>query len=376
MDRPLLLYVDSSPKMFIWHRLALARAAQESGFDVHVAAPGGPGCEVITEAGFQFHAIPLDRRSINPWREVGCIAGLTRLFAKVHPRLVHAMRLKPIIYAGIAARLTNVPAIVYGTTGLGYAFSSQNAKAVLLRMVLMTGCRTALRHANCRILFENPDDEITLRQHGVMSAGSGNVIKGVGLDLSQFPLLPQPEGIPLVVLASRMLWNKGIGEFVEAAERLRSEGVQARFALVGDTDAGNRAAVSTSQLERWKRRGIVEWWGWREDMVAVLSEAHVACLPSYYREGVPRVLIEAAASGRPIVTTDAPGCREIVRHDQNGLLVPVRDSGALAIALRTLVEDPAMRLRMGLNGRALVAEEFSQEYVNGATLKVYRELLA
>ena len=120
MVRPLLLYVDSSPKMFIWHRLALARAAQESGFDVHVAAPGGPGCEVITEAGFQFHAIPLDRRSINPWREVGCIAGLTRLFAKVHPRLVHAMRLKPIIYAGIAARLTNVPAIVYGTTGLGY----------------------------------------------------------------------------------------------------------------------------------------------------------------------------------------------------------------------------------------------------------------
>lgn len=376
MDRPLLLYVDSCPKMFIWHRLALAKAAQESGFDVHVAAPGGPGCEVITEAGFQFHAIALDRRSINPWREVGCIAGLTRLFVKVRPRLVHAMRLKPIIYAGIAARVAKIPAIVYGTTGLGYAFSSQNAKAALLRMVLMTGFRAALRHANCRILFENPDDEITLRQHGVISAGMGKVIKGVGLDLSQFPLLPQPEGMPLAVLASRMLWNKGVGEFVEAAERLRSEGVQARFALVGDTDTGNRAAVSPSQLEKWKRRGIVEWWGWREDMVAVLSEAHVVCLPSYYREGVPRVLIEAAATGRPIVTTDAPGCREIVHHDQNGLLVPVRDSGALAIALRTLVEDPAMRLRMGLNGRALVAEEFNQEYVNAATLKVYQELLA
>jgi glycosyltransferase involved in cell wall biosynthesis len=375
MDRPLLLYVDSSPKMFIWHRLALAKAAQERGFEVHVAAPEGPGRNGITAAGFQFHNISLDRRSINPLREAGCIAGLTRLFVNLRPDLVHAMRLKPIIYAGIAARMAKVPAIVYGTTGLGYAFSSAEAKAMLLRMLLMTGCRAALRHVNCRMLFENPDDVITLRQRGINVAAAGNVIKGVGLDLSQFPLLPQPEGTPLVVLASRMLWNKGIGDFVHAVELLQSEGVKARFALVGDTDAGNRAAVPSSQLEEWKQQGIVEWWGWREDMVAVFSEAHIVCLPSFYREGVPRVLIEAAASGRPIVTTDAPGCREIVRNGHNGLLVPIRDSRALATALRTLIKDPTMRLRMGVKGRALVAEEFDQKRVNGATLKVYRELL-
>ena len=373
---PILLYVDVQPRMFIWHRLALAKAARESGFDVHVAAPEGLGSDVIADEGFQFHPIALDRRSINPWSGAGSIAGLTRLFSKLHPRLVHAMRLKPIIYGGIAARMARVPAIVYGTTGLGYAFSTQGAKAALLRRILTSGCRAALRHPNCRILVENPDDEITLSQQGIISEGMTRVIKGVGIDLAQFPLLPQPEGTPLIVLASRMLWDKGIGEFVAAAEQLRSEGVEARFALVGDTDPENRSAVSVSQLEDWKRRGIVEWWGWREDMRAVFSEAHVVCLPSFYREGVPRVLIEAAASGRPVVTTDAPGCREIVHHGQNGLLVRVRDSNSLAIALRTLIEDPSIRLCMGLKGRALVAGEFSQEHVNGATLKIYNELLA
>jgi glycosyltransferase involved in cell wall biosynthesis len=372
---PTLLYVDLWAKMFVLHRLELAKAARETGFDVHVAAPAGPGEEVIADAGFKFHPITLDRRSINPWSGAESVAGLTRLFRRLRPRLVHAMRLKPILYSGIAARLARTPAIVYGTTGLGYAFSTDDVKAAVLRRILTTGFRTALRHPNCRILVENPDDEITLTQQGIISAGMARVIKGVGIDLTQFPLLPQPEGVPLVILASRMLWDKGVGEFVAAAERLRAEGVEARFALVGEPDAENRSAVSLSQLEEWKRRGVVEWWGWR-DINAVFAEAHVVCLPSFYREGVPRVLIEAAASGRAIVTTDTPGCREIVRHDKNGLLVPIKDSTALAQALRTLVEDASMRLCMGLRGRELVAGEFSQEYVHDATLKVYTELLA
>jgi glycosyltransferase involved in cell wall biosynthesis len=356
--------------------LSLARAARESGFDVHVAMPAGPGCEEIADAGFQYHSIALDRRSINPWSEIACIAGLTRLFARLRPRIVHALRLKPIIYAGIAARVAKVPAIVYGTTGLGYAFSSEGAKAALLRTILTLGCQAATGHPNCKMIFENPDDETTFRERGVVSPSAAKVIKSVGLDLSQFPLLPQPGGTPLVVLASRMLWSKGIGEFVAAAEQLRREGVHARFALVGDTDADNRAAVPRSQLEDWKRQGIVEWWGWREDMLNIFSQAHIVCLPSYYREGIPRVLIEAAACGRATVACDAPGCREIVLHGKNGLLVPVRDSVALAASLKALVEDASMRLRMGLNGRELVAGEFSQEFVNDANLDIYRELLA
>lgn len=361
--------------MFVLHRLGLAKAAQNAGYEIHVAAPDEPEGQAITEAGFHFHAIPLDRRSINPWREFACITALNRLFRAVRPDLIHAMRLKPIIYGGIAARVVRAPAIVYGTTGLGYAFSKDDIKTVLLRAVIKTGLRQALRHPNSRILVENPDDESTLLKSGLVSAGMAKVIKGVGIDLSQFPLLPQADGEPVVVLASRMLWDKGVGEFVSAAERLRAEGVRARFALVGDTDPGNRSAVPARQLEEWKRLGIVEWWGWQKDMVAVFAQAHVVCLPSRYREGVPRILIEAAACGRPIVTTDAPGCREIVHHNHNGLLVPLRDSGALAAALRSLIESPPVRLRMGLNGRALAAGEFSQEYVNEATLRVYDELL-
>lgn len=371
-----ILYVDVWPKMFVLHRLGLARAAQNAGYEIHVAAPGEAESQAITEAGFHFHGIPLDRRSINPWREFRCIAALIRLLRAVRPDLIHAMRLKPIVYGGIAARVAKAPAIVYGTTGLGYAFSSDDIKTVLLRAVITTGLRQALHHPNSRILVENPDDESSLLRAGLVSAGMAKVIKGVGIDLLQFPLLRPADGEPVVVLASRMLWDKGVGEFVAAAERLRAEGIRARFVLVGDTDPGNRSAVPASQLEEWKRHGIVEWWGWQKDMVAVFAQAHVVCLPSHYREGVPRILIEAAACGRPIVTTDAPGCREIAHHDHNGLLVPLRDSSALATALRTLVQSPPMRLRMGLAGRALVAGEFSQEYVNDATLKVYDELLS
>ena len=370
-----LLYVDVWPKMFVLHRMGLAKAAQNAGYDIHVAAPDEAERQSIAAAGFHFHEIPLDRRSINPWREFRCIAALVRLFRELRPDLVHAMRLKPIVYGGIAARVTRASAIVYGTTGLGYAFSKNSIKTILLRTVLKAGFRQALRHPNCRILVENPDDASTLVSCGLVAAGMARVIKGVGIDLSQFPLLGQAEGEPVVVLASRMLWDKGVGEFVSAAVRLRAEGVRARFALVGDTDPGNRSAVPASQLEEWKRLGIVEWWGWQKEMAPVFAQAHVVCLPSYYREGVPRILIEAAACGRPIVTTDAPGCREIVNHNHNGLLVPVKDSTALAAALRTLIEDPAMRERMGINGRALAAGEFSQECVNEATLRVYDELL-
>jgi glycosyltransferase involved in cell wall biosynthesis len=376
MNRKVLLFVDVWPKMFVVHRMALAKAMLEKGYAVHVAAPDGSEREVIAKAGCVFHVIPLDRRSINPFRELKCVWALVRLMRALRPTVVHAMRLKPIIYGGVAARLAKTPAIVYGTTGLGYAFTGNDMRTAPLRIVVKQGFRVALGHPNCRILVENPDDEGTLLRRGVISAGMARVIKGVGVDLKEYPLLPEAEGVPVVVFASRMLWDKGVGEFVCAAERLKAQGVQARFVLVGDTDPGNRSAVPTKQLDAWKESGIVEWWGWRNDMVAVFSAAHVVCLPSFYREGVPHVLIKAAACGRAIVTTDAPGCREIVHHGRNGLLVPVKDAGALAVALKTVIESPAMRLDMGLNGRALVAREFTQEYVNNATLRVYRELLA
>jgi glycosyltransferase involved in cell wall biosynthesis len=177
-----------------------------------------------------------------------------------------------------------------------------------------------------------------------------------------------------VVLAARMLRDKGVIEFVEAARSLRTAGVQARFVLVGETDQGNPTAISVEQLRHWADSGDVEWWGQRNNMQEVLAQSHIVCLPSL-REGVPKVLIEAAACGRAIVTTDAPGCREIVRHGDNGLLVPVRNSKALADALRILILNPDIRANMGRKGREIAVQEFSMERVVNETLTVYRELL-
>ena len=186
--------------------------------------------------------------------------------------------------------------------------------------------------------------------------------------------VPEPQGVPIVVLPARMLWDKGVREFVEAAAQLKQRGVSARFVLVGDPDGENPASVPETQLADWQRQGVVECWGRREDIPLVLAQSHIVCLPSY-REGLPKSLLEAASSGRPIVTTDVPGCREIVRDGDNGLLVEARNASALADALGKLLADPALRQRLGARGRERVMSEFSQEIIVGQVLAVYREAI-
>ena len=198
------------------------------------------------------------------------------------------------------------------------------------------------------------------------------LIRGSGVDTRRFFPQPEPAGIPLVVLPARMLWDKGIAEFVAAARILRAEGLEARFALVGDNDDQNPASVASSRLNAWEKEAVIEWWGWKEEMEQIYAQAAIVCLPSFYREGVPKALIEAAACGRPLVTTDMPGCREIVRHGENGLLVPVRDDEALAKALRYLVENPSRRSIMGAASRTIAENEFSMELVISQTLAFYQ----
>jgi glycosyltransferase involved in cell wall biosynthesis len=226
------------------------------------------------------------------------------------------------------------------------------------------------------VTFQNPDDLAVFIDKGIVSKEKTVLIKGSGVDTSIFKTTPEVEGLPVVVLASRMLWAKGIQEFVDAVRILSDSGVKARFALVGKSDPANPSAIPTDQLQSWNEGGVVEWWGHKSDMPGVFGQSHIVCLPSSYGEGVPKVLIEAAACGRAIVTTNTPGCREIVRHGENGLLIPVRDSKALADALRTLIENPDMRARMGARGREIAVAEFSEEKVIEQTLFVYGELLS
>jgi len=201
------------------------------------------------------------------------------------------------------------------------------------------------------------------------------LIKGSGVDVKQFLPKREEDGLPIIILPSRMLLDKGIKEFVEVAGYLKNVGIKARFVLVGKSDFDNPTAVQISQLKKWHTSGIVEWWGYCDDMVRVFEQSNIVCLPSTYGEGVPKVLIEAASCGRPIVTTDMPGCREIVRHNENGLLVTPRDSKSLANALKILVNDAELRAKMGARGREIVEAEFSEEIVVNQTMEVYKKLL-
>lgn len=373
--RPKVLFVDNDVNTFYSYRAGLARAARDKGFEVHVAAPQGKSEDLVRAEGFQYHAIAMTRQGMKPWKELGTIVQLFRLYRKVQPDLVHHLRLKPVLYGGLAATAARVPSMVGLLTGLGYVFMAESRKAKAMRRLVTWAFKLGFRHSNQRVIFQNPDDRAVFVNNGILPVEKTALIKGSGVDVDVYRPAAAVAGVPVVLLASRMLYDKGVSEFVEAAGTLRAAGVPARFVLAGDVDPGNPTAISAEQLRRWSDSGVVEWWGLRNDMLAVLAQSHIVCLPSL-REGVPKVLIEAASCGKPIVTTDAPGCREIVRHGDNGLLVPVRDGRALAQALRQLIESPSLRASMGQRGREIVVREFSLEQVVKETLGVYRELLA
>jgi len=258
---------------------------------------------------------------------------------------------------------------------LGHVFASDGFLAGVRRGLVSNAYRLALRGGGSRVIFQNSDDMSLFVKKGIIAYDKARLIRGSGVDLEKYRVLPEPCGRVAIALVSRMLWSKGIGEFVRAAGLLRSEGLDARFVLVGDVDKSNPDSISTNQLSKWSESGVVEWNGWVDDIVDVYESAHIVCLPSRYGEGVPRSLIEAAACGRPIVTTDAPGCREIVRDGENGILVPVGDELSLAYALRRLIADGDLRQRMGERGRSIVESEFSLKRVIDETLAVYEELL-
>lgn len=373
-----LLYLVNIPRFFVTHRLPLARAAREAGYDVQVATSvyDEANVERIRAAGFPFHPLPLHQHGTHPLHELTALRSIIRLYRDLKPDIVHQVSIKSVLYGSLAARVTAVPAVVNAVSGLGYVFVASGIKAATIRRGALLAYRLLLRHPNMRTIFQNPDDRDLFVDRGLIDSKRTVVIKGSGVDVDDFQPQPEPGGTPIVLFAGRLLWQKGAGEFVEAARRLKAAGVDARFVIAGFGEASNPAAVSPATLDDWQRSGVIEWWGHRTDMPAVFAQSHVVCLPSSYGEGVPKVLIEAAACGRAIVTTDAPGCREIARHGENGLLVPVKDTDALCAALVDLIDNRQRRQSMGQRGRQIAVAEFSLEHVNQATLEIYRTLLA
>lgn len=295
------------------------------------------------------------------------------MFTAERPDIVHNVAMKPVLYGSIAARFARVPRVVNALAGMGYVFTSRDLRARLLRPAITLAFRRVLDRPGDRLILQNPDDRALFVSRRVVSAERVVVIRGSGVDTAAFAATNEPADTPVVMLASRMLRDKGVLEFIAAAQCLRREGVSARFVLVGEPDPENPASLSRPELQQLCG-DAVEWWGPRTDMPATLAQASLVCLPSY-REGLPKVLLEAASCARAIVTTDVPGCREIVRDGENGILVPARDAGALAKAIRTLIKNPEKRRAMGARSRRIAEAEFALERVLEETIAVYRELM-
>jgi glycosyltransferase involved in cell wall biosynthesis len=354
-------------------RLSLAKFLRDQGFEVALVSPGGRFAPLMLDSGFRWIEWDLGRQTLAPWKEMLGIIHLARIYRQEQVDLVHHFTVKPVLYGSLAARLLGVKNLVNSVTGLGFVFLSQDIKAQLLRGFVKRFYRVAFGHPNCAIIFENESDRQYLRKEKVINTQSTWLIQGVGIDPFYFSPLPEPAGKPVIVLPARLLWDKGVGVLVDAARLLRQK-VDVRVALVGEPDAGNPATVTSSTIQGWVQEGIIEWWGWQTDMRNVYTNCHVVTLPSF-GEGVPTVLLEAAACARPIVTTDVAGCRDVVENGVNGLLVPPNDAPALAVALGKLIDDPALRIRMGAMGRQRVLEKFTNAHINAATLEVYRALL-
>jgi len=357
-------------------RRSLALALRDAGHDVLLISPDGPYGEKLADLGLRWQPVPMDRRSLNPLREALLLSHLASLLRREQPDIVHGFTIKCAVYGALAARLAGVAGRVNAVAGMGYVFISDSPKARLLRPVVRALLRLALGGRGARLVLQNPDDVALFEQAGLVDPAQVRLIAGSGVDCGRFLVRPSaPAGRPLrVLLAARLLWDKGLAEYITAARRLRDEGRAIQFLLAGDPDPGNPAAVPEATVREWVANGTVEWLGHVDDMPALFASVDMVVLPSY-REGLPKGLIEAAACALPLVTTDVPGCRQVVTDGVDGLLVPARDGDALARAIARLQDDPELAARLGQAARAKALAEFDEKIVIERTMAVYRELL-
>jgi glycosyltransferase involved in cell wall biosynthesis len=354
-------------------RLALAKKLRAQGYEVVLLSPPGDFQNLLQENGFEWIPFPLSRQGINPFGELQALWRLIRVYHRVKPDIVHHFTIKPVIYGSLAAHILGIKHIINSITGLGHLFIDTGFVTRILRAFAKILYQASLR--NTQVIFENPEDRNTFIQNRLLQPEQTNLILGTGVDVNKFhPTLKRNE-VPLILFASRLLSTKGVLEFVEAAQQLKQKGLRARFAIAGTPDPGNPASIALEQIDSWKASGFVEVWGWQSDMPAALAKADIFCLPSY-REGVPNALLEACACGLPIVTTDVPGCRDVVTHDVNGFLVPPQNSQMLATAIEALLNDQVLRDKMGHTGRQIALEKFSLDKIIEQTLLVYQKALS
>lgn len=359
-------------------RRSLAAALREAGHEVVLISPPGPYGKTLQDMGFRWIPAPMERRSLNPVSELALLLWLWRTLRFERPDIVHGFTIKCAIYGGLVGSLIGA-ARIHAVAGMGYVFISDSIRARTLRPLVRLLMRIALGGGRAKLILQNPDDVALFERAGIVAPEQIKLIPGSGVDCTRFTA-PCEHGLSKtrdlrVLLAARLLWDKGVEEFVEAARILKSENRAIRFLLAGAPDSGNPATVPEEVISRWQSAGLIEWLGHVDDMPSLLAGADIVALPSY-REGLPKTLIEAASCARPLVTTNVPGCRSVVTHEVDGLLVPARDPQALARAIARLQDDPKLARRLGLAARQRALAEFDEKVVIARTLEVYGEAMA
>jgi len=369
------LYFVAEDWYFWSHRRLLALAALDKGYDVYVVTRVNDYAQKINDLGIKLIPIKIDRHGKNIIQELKLIKEIIEIYKKIKPDIVHQIAIKPILYGTIATLFVKTRKIVNTFPGLGHVFESKRFWDRKIRFFLMNIFKLLFKIRPVKVIVQNMDNADLLINAGVCEERNLSLIRGSGVDLREYIQSDEVSNSPIILFASRLLWQKGLADFVAAASIVRESNTNVRFVIVGEPDKNNPNSVPETTLNEWNEGGLVEWWGYQSQMLKILSKVKVVVLPSFYGEGIPKILIEAAACGKPIITTDMPGCREIVIHELNGFLVKPHNPEVIADHVRQLLEDDGLCKQMGKEGRRLVESEFSIEKVNAETLLIYDELL-
>jgi len=373
MPKKRLLFIVNTDWFFLSHRLPIAKEAINQGYEVHIATTITNNLNLLKENGLIVHPLKLHRSRTSLMSIIAEFKEIFDIIRFVVPSIVHLVTIKPVLLGGIASRLLNIPAVVYAVSGLGYVFLKKGVISFFKRKIVIYLYRLAFRHKNKCVIFQNMDDQLLLTRLSFLSSNEVELINGSGVDLSVFTQQPFNTGVPIIILAARLLKDKGVQEFVDAAKLVNHNNNRARFILVGEPDLHNPASLQQHELDHWESEGTIEIWGYREDMEKVISLSTIVVLPSY-REGFPKILIEAAACGRPIVTTDVPGCRDAIEKDITGIIVPARDYVELARKISFLLDNPILCRKMGNAGRARAEKFYDINKVVKKHIKIYEDL--
>ena len=371
-----ILFIISEDWYFVSHRLYLAKVAINSGYKVALLSHFTNHREIIEAEGIKTIAWPLNRSSRNLYKEIEAIKSIVSTIRQFKPSMIHSVAMKPVIYSAIACNLSGLKSRIFALAGLGFVFTSSKRSAKILRPFLKVIFSLLFKGKKTKLILQNPDDQRQLLSKGVINPKNIRLIRGAGVDTKTFSFKTIPSNMPIIILPSRMLWSKGIQDFIDCAKVINIDNIMARFVLVGTPDDQNPDSISTQLLTEWHKDGVIEWWEFQSDMPNVFHQSTIVCLPTTYGEGLPKSLLEAASSGRPIVTYDVPGCREIVKDGYNGFLVKAKRVDGLVEAISKLLNDRELCIEMGKNGRKLVEKHFTQEKIAKETMAVWEELLA